>query len=59
MYFDASKKNYYRFPSISSVNQMDSKYYFPEKPYQSGENSHLQSHSISQSEERSRYVAMK
>lgn len=43
MYFDASKKNYYRFPSINSVNQMDSKYYFPERPYSSGENSHLQS----------------
>lgn len=38
MYFEPSKKNYYRFPSVSSIHEMDSKFYFPEKPYASGEN---------------------
>ncbi|MDF2845384.1 MAG: hypothetical protein K0R00_3810 [Herbinix sp.] len=38
MYFEPSKKSYYRFPSINSVHQMDSRNYFPEKPYASGEN---------------------
>ncbi len=37
MYFEADKKTYYRFPSINSIHEMDLKYYFPEKPYASGE----------------------
>jgi hypothetical protein len=32
MYFEPSKKTYYRFPSASSVLDLDSRYYFPEKP---------------------------
>jgi hypothetical protein len=32
MYFEQSKKTYYRFPSTNSVNDLDSRYYFPEKP---------------------------
>jgi hypothetical protein len=38
MYFEPSKKTYYRFPSTNSIHEMDSKYYFPDKPYASGEN---------------------
>lgn len=37
MYFQPTKKNYYRFPSISSVQDLDSRYYFPEKSHASGE----------------------
>ncbi|MDF2537692.1 MAG: hypothetical protein K0S76_713 [Herbinix sp.] len=32
MYFEPSKKTYYRFPSTNSINDLDSRYYFPEKP---------------------------
>lgn len=32
MFFEPSKKTYYRFPSITSVNNLDSRFYFPEKP---------------------------
>ncbi|HWT75729.1 MAG TPA: hypothetical protein VN258_13570 [Mobilitalea sp.] len=38
MYFEPSRKTYYRFPSVNSIHEMDSKYYFPDKPYASGEN---------------------
>ncbi len=38
MYFESSKKTYYRFPSVNSIHKMDSKYYFPDKSYASGEN---------------------
>lgn len=38
MYFESSKKNYYRFPSVNSIHEMDSRYYFPEKPYATGDN---------------------
>lgn len=42
MYFEPSKKNYYRFPSTNSIQDMDSKYYFPDKPYSSGEDIRLE-----------------
>lgn len=45
MYFESSKKTYYRFPSANSVHQMDSKNYFPDKPYASGENIRREEHS--------------
>lgn len=32
MYFESSKKTYYRFPSMTSIHELDSRYYFPEKP---------------------------
>jgi hypothetical protein len=34
MYFEptTTKKTYYRFPSASSIQNLDSRYYFPEKP---------------------------
>lgn len=38
MYFEPSKKTYYRFPSSNSIQEMDLKYYFPDKPYANGEN---------------------
>ncbi len=33
MYFDHSKRNYYRFPSKNSINEIDKAvpYYFPER----------------------------
>lgn len=38
MYFESSKKNnYYRFPSVNSIHEMDSRYYFPEKSHSSGD----------------------
>jgi hypothetical protein len=37
MYFEPSKKNYYRFPSSVSIQEFDKKYYFPDKPYANGE----------------------
>lgn len=49
MYFEPSKKSYYRFPSINSVHQMDSRNYFPEKPYASGENNSRESRSYTNS----------
>ncbi len=32
MYFEPPRKTYYRFPSARSVNDLDSKHYFSEKP---------------------------
>lgn len=32
MYFEPTKKTYYRFPSTNSIQELDSKYYFPDKP---------------------------
>lgn len=32
MYFEPSKKTYYRFPSTKSIDKMDKHMYFPEKP---------------------------
>ena len=43
MYFEPSKKNYYRFPSSNSVHEMDMRFYFPEKPYANGENIRMMS----------------
>jgi hypothetical protein len=40
MYFDPDKKTYYRFPSHDSVQNFDARYYFPEKPYATGESYH-------------------
>lgn len=44
MYFEpSSKKTYYRFPSTSSINDLDLKNYFPDKPHASGEDSRYSS----------------
>ncbi len=59
MYFESSKKTYYRFPSTNSINEMDSKYYFPEKPYASGDNTRLQGKSGSHASERDRFTILK
>ncbi|MDF2941617.1 MAG: hypothetical protein K0S01_475 [Herbinix sp.] len=37
MYFEPIKKTYYRFPSLTSVHDFDSKHYYPEKPRGTGE----------------------
>jgi len=42
MYFEPSKKNTYRFPSVNSIHEMDSKNYFPDKPFASGESTRLE-----------------
>lgn len=40
MYFEPAKKTYYRFPSANSINKMDNRMYFPEKPSHAEESSH-------------------
>ncbi|TAH72919.1 MAG: hypothetical protein EWM47_02920 [Anaerolineaceae bacterium] len=40
MYFEPSKKTYYRFPSAKSVAKMDKRMYFPEKPAHASDDSH-------------------
>lgn len=40
MYFEPSKKTYYRFPSAQSVAKLDSRMYFPEKPAHAYEDYH-------------------
>jgi hypothetical protein len=37
MYFEPTRKNYYRFPSFSSVQDFDERHYYPDKQYASGE----------------------
>lgn len=39
MYFEPSKKTYYRFPSARSVTKLDNRMYFPEKPTYTKDNS--------------------
>lgn len=57
MYFEPTKKTYYRFPSISSINDLDSKYYFPEKTHASGENTRFdaKSHDYAASQDSSNH----
>jgi hypothetical protein len=43
MYFEPTKKTYYRFPSSHSVQDFDSKYYYPEKSHESGDSAHSNS----------------
>lgn len=57
MYFEPSKKNYYRFPSSNSVHEMDMRFYFPEKPYANGENIRMKSEEESDSEVKGDYKA--
>lgn len=38
MYYEAARKTYYRFPSLSSIQNFDEHHYYPDKPYASGEN---------------------
>lgn len=45
MYYEPSKKTYYRFPSTNSIKELDSRYYFPDKPYSSGEDIRLEARS--------------
>ena len=44
MYFEPARKNYYRFPSFSSVQNFDERHYYPDKPYVSGEDLRYTSH---------------
>ncbi|MDF2485038.1 MAG: hypothetical protein K0R46_1206 [Herbinix sp.] len=39
MYFEPTRKTYYRFPSHSSAQNFDERHYYPDKPYASGEDS--------------------
>jgi len=45
MYFEPTKKTYYRFPSSNSINNLDLKYYFPEKSRASEDDIRTTSHS--------------
>ncbi len=38
MYFEPDQKNYYRFPSNNTINNLDLRYYFPDKKHTSEEN---------------------
>ncbi|NLL01081.1 MAG: hypothetical protein GX271_10530 [Clostridiales bacterium] len=40
MYFEPYKKTYYRFPSTKSVEKMDKRMYFPEKPAHASHETH-------------------
>lgn len=31
MYFEPSKKTYYRFPSLSNITDLDMRFYYPDK----------------------------
>ena len=43
MYFESTtKKMYYRFPSVNSIHDLDSRYYFPEKSGTSEEDTRLE-----------------
>jgi hypothetical protein len=46
MYFEPAKKTYYRFPSSNNKNNLDSRFYFPEKQHSSGEDSRFESKAI-------------
>lgn len=59
MIFEPARKTYYRFPSSNSIHAMDSKYYFPDKPYASGENTRLVSKSESLPMEPEHFPAVK
>ena len=54
MYFEPTKKTYYRFPSVNSINDLDSRYYFPDKTHASGENTRFESKSESTSSKHDR-----
>jgi hypothetical protein len=55
MYFEQDKKTYYRFPSQGSVQNLNAKFYFPEKPYATGESTHY-NNSDSKSKARDSYI---
>ncbi|MDI9509330.1 MAG: hypothetical protein GX319_01090 [Clostridiales bacterium] len=40
MYFEPAKKTYYRFPSTRSVDELDNRMYFSEKPAHTTSDSH-------------------
>jgi hypothetical protein len=42
MYFEPTKKTYYRFPSVNSINDLDAKYYFPDKSHASEEDTRFE-----------------
>ncbi|MBP1755756.1 MAG: hypothetical protein H6Q59_2154 [Firmicutes bacterium] len=44
MYFEPTRKNYYRFPSFSSVQNFDERHYYPDQSYASGEDLRYTSH---------------
>ncbi|MBH1940084.1 hypothetical protein I5677_04135 [Mobilitalea sibirica] len=52
MYFQPSKKTYYRFPSTDSINALDSRYYFPDKPGYSQESTRLENKTTNHVQER-------
>lgn len=37
MYFEPTRKTYYRFPSHNSAQNFDERHYYPDKQYASGE----------------------
>ena len=55
MYFEPAKKTYYRFPSMNSINDLDSKLYFPEKTHVAGEETSFDAKSKEHSLSRNTY----
>jgi hypothetical protein len=44
MYFEPTKKTYYRFPSLTSIHDFDSKHYYPDKPHTTGDDTRYHNH---------------
>lgn len=51
MYFEPSKRNYYRFPSTNRMNDFEAKYNFPEKSNHSEEDTRYDSYLAKQNTE--------
>jgi hypothetical protein len=56
MYFEPTKRTYYRFPSINSINDLDSRYYFPDKTHASGEDTRYEAKSSHHASNREKYT---
>lgn len=55
MYFEPSKKTYYRFPSVNSTTDFDMKFYFPEKSDYTEENTRFEAQLVNHMPERETY----
>lgn len=55
MYFEPTKKTYYRFPSAHSITDLDSRLYFPDKPSNSVEDTRFEAKSAGHVTERETY----
>ncbi len=56
MYFKPTQKTYYRFPSLNSINDLDSRYYFPDRTHATGESSRFENKSENYVSEHDNYI---